>query len=225
MEIDMAQSAALSFCDPAQFSSFANEEFWMKAFPQKLKDRIGQYKNFADRRMRIMSKWMYFFLYARMSHSKVNMSDINMMESDFFRAAKLFFHGFDYQATGQPFHHESNLKFCASHNENLVVSMCSENAIGIDSESTTTAIREELMNLLHADEYNFWKANGGSQELALSLWTMKEAASKALGIGMLRDWNDWSCLDLASPGLNKKWIYQSILIVPTQRLTICYEKI
>ena len=94
---------------------------------------------------------------------------------------------------GKPFIKNSHLSFNHSHCQSdyaLIYSLNVSN-IGVDIENINRKLNFELLakRFFHADEYHLWQKNQDKQTW-FKLWTIKEAALKAHGLGIRMPLNE-----------------------------------
>jgi len=121
-----------------------------------------------------------------------------------------------------------NIRFSIAHSDGLVLCIVGTGlSVGVDLESINRTINTETINsrIFTADELRLLmsRSNVERQELALRLWTAKEAFSKAYGGGLSMDYSAFNFkvidsvgnqgLAVKSIGLKEGWQFQHAVLL------------
>jgi len=116
--------------------------------------------------------------------------------------------------------------FNIAHSSELVVFTYTDaDSIGIDIEKKDDIVYHDIMKYFHKKEQLFILDSNDSIDSFYSIWTRKEAALKAIGIGIVGGLSDFDCTsDIIR--YNESELYLRDLIIHTEyKCSICVPKV
>lgn len=95
--------------------------------------------------------------------------------------------------------------FSISHSDDIVLFGHTPNGIGVDIEKKAKLDFADLSRYFHKEEEEYIKGSIDQQEAFYEVWVKKEAALKAMGLGITNGLETFSCLDDRVEYEGKKW--------------------
>jgi 4'-phosphopantetheinyl transferase len=170
-----------------------------RTLPSSMEKEINRYHNILDRKARLLGRLML--------KDSISQAGMPQLINDVARNVnnKPFIAGWD--------------AFNISHSGEMVVLAHGNTEIGIDIEKTENLDHESLLYNFHPNEQDVVRRSADAQNEFYHIWVKKEAALKAIGVGIISEMAlaDCSGLLLSYKGLD--WCFHLLDLMPGY---ICY---
>lgn len=180
------------YCQFERFSSPKQWGFYFQQMPEDIQERIRRYRKEENK---------YQLLFGR-SLLKYGMADLGYRDFDL---VNLYYDQYNCPKWND------EINFNIAHSGNLVACAFSEkNKIGIDIEKIRKINLKDFAHVLNeVDHQNIAKAENQYQAF-FKIWTIKEAVTKAIGMGLSIDVQKITIVEDFALFENKKWFYQKL---------------